>query len=332
MAYARASRPTISAYVVARNEERLIERCLSSFADLVDEIIVVHDGECSDRTLAIAEGYGCRIFVQPFRGRAAASKVFACSQARCEWILGVDADEFLSADLRAHLHELVSDPEVNGYGLLWPFWDGERYVSSPQHSWHKLQLYRRSALHAVGNLHLTIEVDQPVRNVEYLLEHRPEYNNWTLLTNLTKWRARARIEAREYLTDYSEFPTFNWQGPREWPPRRRLLNFLSPVLFPLYAPAVLLLELYRHRSDLDRRRNVSMAFNGAIYASMLQFYVAKSLLRGDRVHARARQPSSPHRSAPPVSPPATVPPRDVPRYRSVPVETLHGLRLRRGPQ
>ncbi len=273
----KAVRPTISACVVARNEERLLERCLSSFADLVDEIVFVHDGPCADRTLQIAEKYGCRIFVQPLRGHADASKVFAFNQARCEWILGVDADEFLSSGLRAHLHELVSDPAINGYRLLWPFWDGARYVSSPEKSWHKLSLYRRSALHAVGVLHLTIHVDDPVVDVDHHLEHRPEYNNWTLRTTFTKWRAWARISAREYLTDYSEFPTFNWHGPTQWPPRRHLLNRLSPFLFAVYAPAIFALDLYKHRDELTLRRNVCMAFNAALYASMQQLYVAKYL-------------------------------------------------------
>lgn len=279
-ASAASAHPLISACVVARNEERLIGRCLASFADLVDEIVFVHDGECSDRTLEIAEEYGCRIFVQPFRGHADASKVFAFSQARYEWILGVDADEFLSEGLREHLHELVSDPEVNGYWLLWPFWDGRRYVSSPEKSWHKLQLYRRSALHAVGNLHLTIQVDAPVVEVDYHLEHRPEYNNWTLRSTFTKWRKWARVSAREYISDYSELPTFNWQGPTEWPPRRKLLNRLSPLLFPFYAPAIFVLDLYKHRDELTPRRNVSMALNAALYASMQQLYVAKYLYLG----------------------------------------------------
>ncbi len=275
-----AARPTISACVVARNEERLIGRCLSSFADLVDEIVFVHDGECEDRTLQIAEEYGCRIFVQPLRGHADASKVFAFSQTRYEWILGVDADEFLSEGLRAHLHELVSNPDVNSYRMLWPFWDGHRYVSSPQKSWHKLLLYRRDCLHAVGNLHLTIQVDEPVVDVDYHLEHRPEYNNWTLRTTLTKWRAWARVSAREHLSDYSELPTFNWQGKTEWPRRRQLLNRLSPLLFLPYAPAVFALELYNYRHELTPRRNVSMSFNYGVYAAMHQFYVAKYLYFG----------------------------------------------------
>jgi glycosyltransferase involved in cell wall biosynthesis len=276
----KPTRPKISACVVARNEERLIGRCLASFADLVDEIVFVHDGECEDRTLEIAAEYGCRIFVQPFRGHADASKVFAFSQARYEWILGVDADEFLSEGLRAHLHELVRNPDVNGYRLLWPFWDGRRYVSSPEQSWHKLQLYRRECLHAVGNLHLTINVDEPVVDVEYHLEHRPEYNNWTLHTTFTKWRAWARVSAREYLSPYNELPTFNWSGPTEWPPRRQLLNRLSPLLFALYAPAIFVLDLYHHRDELTPRRNLSMALNAALYASMQQLYVAKYLYLG----------------------------------------------------
>lgn len=45
---------SISACLVVRNEEAVIERCLESLAGVVDEIVLVHDGECEDRTLEIA--------------------------------------------------------------------------------------------------------------------------------------------------------------------------------------------------------------------------------------------------------------------------------------
>ena len=51
---------TISACVVAHNEEAVIERCLASLDGVVDEIIFVHDGECRDRSLEIAERHGAR--------------------------------------------------------------------------------------------------------------------------------------------------------------------------------------------------------------------------------------------------------------------------------
>ena len=86
--------------------------------------MLVHDGECEDRTLEIAERYGCRIYVRPLVGHAEASTVFAFEQARGEWILSIDADEYLSEPLRDGLRELVADERVNGYELLWRMWDG----------------------------------------------------------------------------------------------------------------------------------------------------------------------------------------------------------------
>jgi hypothetical protein len=88
------------------------------------------------------------------------------------------------------------------------------------------------------------------------------------------------VGAREHLGDYSELPTFNWDGPTQWPPRRRLLNRLSPLLFIPYGPAVFALELYAHRHELTPRRNLSMAFNYGVYAAMHQWYVAKYLYFG----------------------------------------------------
>src|ERR1019366_6092564 len=85
---------TVSACVVVRNEEAVIERCLQSLVDVVDEIVLVHDGECEDRTLQIAARYRSRTFVRPLVGHAEVATVFAFEQARGEWILSLDADEF----------------------------------------------------------------------------------------------------------------------------------------------------------------------------------------------------------------------------------------------
>jgi hypothetical protein len=56
-------RPSVSACLVLRNEEAVVERCLRSLEGVVEEIVLVHDGECEDRTLEIAERHGCQIHV-----------------------------------------------------------------------------------------------------------------------------------------------------------------------------------------------------------------------------------------------------------------------------
>jgi glycosyltransferase involved in cell wall biosynthesis len=280
---------SVTACVVVRNEEAVIERCLQSLHGVVEEIVLVHDGECEDRTLEIAERHGCRIFVRPLVGHAEAATVFAYEQAESEWILSLDADEFLSEPLRRELGVLVSDPEVNGYEVLWRMWDGP----------YKLSLFRREHVHVLGMIHAVERVDPPVRRVQLQLEHRPIYNNYALRTMLTKQRRWARINAREFMGDLGALPSFNWDGPVVWPARRRILNRLSPLLFIPYLPVVFALGLLRGRSHSQLPQRARMAFAQASYASMVQFYVARYLyLGGEDEHRRAAQepPRPPARS------------------------------------
>lgn len=269
---------SVSACLVVRNEEAVIERCLRSLDGVVDETVLVHDGECDDRTIQIAERHGCRVFVAPLVGHAEAATVFAYEQARGEWILSIDADEFLSEPLRRELPELVSDELVNGYEFLWRMWDGTRYIT--QNGPFKLSLFRRSRVHVLGLIHSSEQVDPPVRRLELQLEHRPLYNKHALRTMLTKQRRWARINAQELIGDLSEVPSFNWNGPRSWSARRRILNRLSPLLLLAYVPSVFVVSFARERGYYNVRENVRMAFAQALYGGMVQFYVAKYLYFG----------------------------------------------------
>lgn len=287
------SAPThsISACVVARNEEAVIDRCLGSLAGVVDEIVLVHDGECDDRTLEIAERHGCRIFVQPLLGNPEASTVFAYEQTRGEWIFGLDADEFLSESLRRELRTLVADESVNGYEMLWRMWDGTRYIT--ENGPYKLSLFRRSRVHMIGLIHAREWVDPPVLRVPLQLEHRPLYNNFSLRTAFTKQRRWARLNARDFIGDLSALPSFNVDGPVSWSLRRRVLNRLSPLLFLPYFPMVFVVCLVRDRHHYSLRENLRMARAEAVYSGLVQFYVAKYLylgMRGDDQRAAAEQP------------------------------------------
>ncbi|HWX52078.1 MAG TPA: glycosyltransferase [Solirubrobacteraceae bacterium] len=269
---------SVTACLVIRNEEAVIERCLSSLEGVVDEIVVVHDGDCEDRTLEIAARHGCRVFVQPLVGHAESATVFAFEEARGEWILSLDADEFLSEPLREQLPRLVADPAVNGYELVWKMWDGRRYIS--ERGPHKLALFRRSRVHVLGTVHAIEQVDPPVVRTELQLEHRPLYDNFTLALVMTKWRRWARIQAREYLGDLAALPRFNWEGTPAWPRRRRILNRLSPLLFPAYVPIAFVGHLLGARSIYGLRVNLKISFYHGLLAGMTQLYVARYLYFG----------------------------------------------------
>jgi glycosyltransferase involved in cell wall biosynthesis len=278
----------ISACLVVRNEEAVIERCLQSLAGAVDEIVVVHDGACEDRTLGIAAEHGARVFQRPLVGHAEAATVFAFEQASGEWILSLDADEYLSEPLRSGIRALVADASVNGYELLWRMWDGRRYITSDGP--YKRALFRRASVHLLGMIHGVEQVDPPVVRVELQLEHRPQYNNLALATVLTKWRRWAKINAAEFLMPFADLPKFNWDGAVDWPPRRRVLNRLAPLLFLPCIPVVFALNMARERHVYSLGENLRMSLGQAVYAGMVQFYVAKYTYLGSESSAAAEPP------------------------------------------
>ena len=110
---------------------------------------------------------------------------------------------------------------------------------------------------------------------------------------LSKQRRWARINAREFIGDLADLPSFNWDGPVQWPRRRWLLNRFSPLLVIPYFPAVLVVSLVRASPYAGPLVNLRLAFSQALYASMVQFYVAKYLYlgldEGDR-HAASEPP------------------------------------------
>ena len=110
----------VSAAIICKNEEACIGKCLKSLAGLA-EIVVVDSGS-TDNTLAIVEdfaarGFPIRLIHQDWLGYAG-QKQFALDAARSDWILSIDADEWLDDDLRAELPKLVAaDEAVAGWKL-----------------------------------------------------------------------------------------------------------------------------------------------------------------------------------------------------------------------
>lgn len=87
----------ISAIVITYNEERSISRCIDSLARVADEIVVV-DSFSKDSTKQICEARGVRFIEHPFTGHIE-QKNFALSQTTFDYVISLDADEYLSNEL-----------------------------------------------------------------------------------------------------------------------------------------------------------------------------------------------------------------------------------------
>ena len=191
----------ITACLVIYNEEGVIRRCLSSIRNVVDEILVVHDGPCDDRSLDICEEFGCRVRIGRRMGEAEPHRPSLLREVRTEWVLQIDADEFLSEGAGRGLPELAQSGRANCYALLWPIWNGRRYTTS---KWpYKKALYRKSAAQYLGFPHEEVRVAGTVAAVPLRLEHQPNYDNYSLKTVRTKWNRWLDIHARMLLSHAS---------------------------------------------------------------------------------------------------------------------------------
>lgn len=100
----------ISACLIVKNEEKFLDRCLTSIRGLVDEIILVDTGS-DDRTCDIAASYDCRIFHFPWQGDFSAARNESLRHATGEWIFIIDADEELPSDSVDIIRTAVDKPK-----------------------------------------------------------------------------------------------------------------------------------------------------------------------------------------------------------------------------
>jgi hypothetical protein len=268
---------SISACLVVRDEADLIERCLASLAGVVDEIVLVHDGPCHDATLEIAVRHGCRVFIRPPYGHCDHHLPFAYEQVRGEWVLTIDADEFLSAELRSSLRALVASADVDRYELLWKVWDGRQYVT--EHAPFKPVLSRRGALRMVGILHSKGEVGGAVKRVPLHLEHRPRSPGFSWHLVRTVWRPRVRLQAREYLSDLNAAPRFNYRGTLRWTQRRQWTNRWAWLLIVPAAGHTFWSCMRDLSSQLALGKRLRFAAKEALYRGLLTASVARERRR-----------------------------------------------------
>jgi glycosyltransferase involved in cell wall biosynthesis len=109
----------LSLCMIVKDEEKVLDRCLTSVQGLVDEIIIVDTGS-TDRTKEIAAKYTDQIYDFKWTNNFAEARNESLLHATGRWILVLDADEYVqSADhdrLRQHLEGTIADKPI-GYTL-----------------------------------------------------------------------------------------------------------------------------------------------------------------------------------------------------------------------
>jgi glycosyltransferase involved in cell wall biosynthesis len=165
--------PRISACVITLNEADRIEACLKSLA-FCDEIVVVDSGS-TDATRELAAAGGARVLQRAFDGYRA-QKEFAVRAARHDWVLCVDADERVTAALRASI-ETARTPGFAAAGYRFArateyFGAFLRHGNAYPDRVLRLFDRRRGGFRGGREIHEHASVDGPVQTLAGDLEHR----------------------------------------------------------------------------------------------------------------------------------------------------------------
>jgi tetratricopeptide (TPR) repeat protein len=98
----------------------VLDACLASIRDVVDEIVVVDTGSTDD-SAEIARRHGAMVHEHAWTGDFAEARNEGLARTECEWILYIDADERLDPVERSTVERLLVDaPEVAFRILLRP--------------------------------------------------------------------------------------------------------------------------------------------------------------------------------------------------------------------
>jgi glycosyltransferase involved in cell wall biosynthesis len=159
----------ISTIVICYNEERNIERCLTSVEPFSDEIVVVDSGS-TDGTLDIARRYATRVISHHWMGYGR-QKQFAMDNSTRPWVFSIDADEEVSRGLCDEILSL--DFTAAGYDMPRKAWYLNRWV---EHSgWYPgyiLRLFNRDAGRFTDEaVHEYVAVEGRVRRLTNDLYH-----------------------------------------------------------------------------------------------------------------------------------------------------------------
>jgi glycosyltransferase involved in cell wall biosynthesis len=106
---------TLSVVIITYNEEKNIRRCIESTRKVADEIIVV-DSFSDDDTVKITKGFGAVVKQSKFNGYIN-QKNKAINLASNNYVLLLDADEFLSEELADSIAEAKQNFDFKAYSM-----------------------------------------------------------------------------------------------------------------------------------------------------------------------------------------------------------------------
>lgn len=213
--------PPVSLVVCVYRECEMFRRLLIAARGCYDDLVVVHDGEETGAFEAMVTAAGGRFFSRPHHGQQEPHWPFAWAEARHDWILRFDADEYPSEPminwLRAFRTLAVAPDHAVMYQCVWPLWNGRREITARWPN-ERAFLFDKKRVRFVGMAECVPQPDGFVTQLPLILHHRPGHPSVGLRNVLFRKQAYVwrRVIAENLMKTPAELP--NWRfSETAWP-------------------------------------------------------------------------------------------------------------------
>lgn len=279
----------ITLAVITRNEEANIARCLDSVPFAAEKLVV--DCGSTDDTVAIAAAHGARVLHQDWLGFGA-QRNFASAQAAHDWIVVLDADEFLSPELATELQREL--PALMASGTACGSLRRRTWLMGAPMRWYKpmvgecqIRVYHRGrARWRDVRVHESLQFDGPVRNFAAPLNHAD---------------SPSLVHGQFKMLRYSELKALDWRERR-----RPVRMWLAPLVFAI----TFFKDYFLRLGFLDGWRGymaAHLAANYALYKRLRHYEMQSNPASVDsawqELHRRGLEPRAQHAPRSPAAAP-----------------------------
>ncbi len=208
----KSKREKLSVIIPTYNVEDLIAQAIKS-VQWADEIFVV-DSFSTDKTVQIAKKMGARV-VQHEYIYSAKQKNWAIPQAKYDWILLLDSDEVVTAELRKTIEKLLRNPaelkKYDGFGIARKHYFFGKFLRwGGRYPLYNIRLFRKTCRYEDRDVHAHIVLPKErIKNIKGDILH---YSDRTLEQFFEKFNRYSTYQANYMLKIHQQgLKKFNWR-------------------------------------------------------------------------------------------------------------------------
>ena len=250
----------ITVMILTFNEQIHIERCIESAKRISDTVYVI-DSFSTDDTVSIAGACGAKVLLRKFDSHAAQFNWGLTQIANCDWVVRMDADEYLTEKLQSSIAKAVSknDTSLAGYSFKRRiFFLGRKIKYGGVFPIEIVRMFRFGAGRVEDRLideHIIVQGSVGRIEGEIIDDNKNSLNWW-----IGKHNRYSSLEAYEMYLSLGQLDSFGGSGAATKRRRKLKLLYLScPV-----SVRALMLFLYRYF--------VRFGFLDGFYGFLFHFY------------------------------------------------------------